>query len=91
MSSYAAPLQIAAITALPLCLGFAVVLWSKVRAAGYAKRITGVDVGVRGMFRAVELQPMPERLALVVDALEEHDAIAAAAAAGRHTRATAKA
>lgn len=87
MSSFVAPLQIAAIVALPLTLGLAVVVWSKVRAGQYVRRMAGVDATVRGIFRAVELQPMPERLSLVVDALEEHDAIAAAAAAGRRTRA----
>lgn len=95
MSSFASPLQlttVAAVAVWPLALGLGVVLWTKFRAAAHARRVARVDTHVRGMFRAVELQPVPERLAVVVDALEEHDAIAAAAAGGRRaaTRADAR-
>lgn len=86
MSSLATPLQlttIAAIAAWPLAAGLGLVMWTKVRASRQARRVANVDVHVRDMFRSVELTPMPDRLALVVDALEDHDAIAAAAATGR--------
>lgn len=91
MSSFASPLQmttIAAVAAWPLAAGLGLVIWTKFRAAAHARRMGRVDLQVRGMFRAVELQPMPDRLALVVDALEEQDAIAAAAAHGRRRRNT---
>jgi len=92
MTSIASPLQlttIAAIAAWPLALGLALVIWTKMRAAAHARRVAAVEAQMRGVFRAMELQPVPDRFALVVDALEEGDAIAAAAASGRRQRATA--
>lgn len=89
MSGFATPMQlttVAAVAVWPLAAGFAAVFWSRARSAAHARRLAAVDIGVRGMFRAVELQPMPERLALVVDALSEHDAIAAAAGGGAPRR-----
>ena len=86
MSSFASPLQlttVAAVAIWPLAAGLALVLWTRMRAAAHQRRMASVDNRVRGLFRAVELQPTPDRLALVVDALEEQDAIAAAAAHGR--------
>jgi hypothetical protein len=53
--------------------------------------VSAVTHEVRGLYRAVELQPMPDRLKLVVEALEERDAIAAAAAGGLRQRARARA
>ena len=94
MSSFASPLQlttIAAVAVWPLAAGLALVVWTKFRAAGHQRRLARVETHVRGLFREVELQPVPERLAIVVDALEEHDAIAAAAAAGGRRRTKANA
>jgi hypothetical protein len=81
---------VAAVAIWPLAAGLALVIWTRVRAAQHARRLSHVDQSVRGMFRAVELQPTPDRLALVVDALEERDAIAAAAAGGRRQRTSAR-
>lgn len=84
MSSYAAPLQIAAVCAAvrwPLSVGLALVLWSRVRAAERRRRLAALDAGLAGMFRAVQAEPVPGRLELVVEALEERDAMAAPAAA----------
>ena len=78
MSMLAAPLQIAAAsTAIiwPLAAGATLVLWTKARAAERQRRLAMIDGGLQGMFRTVEAQPLPERLELVVDALEEHAAM----------------
>jgi hypothetical protein len=86
MSAFASPLQITAITAAvawPLAAGLALVAWSKFRAGAHSRRALALEGRVRGLYRHLEVQPTPERLALVVDALEERDAIAAAAAHGR--------
>ncbi|HEY8617226.1 hypothetical protein [Phenylobacterium sp.] len=82
MSSFASPLQIATVAAAvawPFAAGLGVVLWSKARAAGHARRRAAVDSQLQGMFRQVEARGVPPRLALVVDALEEHEALKAAA------------
>ncbi|WP_374470883.1 hypothetical protein [Phenylobacterium sp.] len=82
MSSITSPLQIATVAAAvawPFAAGLGVVLWSKMRAAGQARRQAAVDAELKGLFRQVEGRGVPPRLALVVDALEEHDALAAAA------------
>jgi hypothetical protein len=55
----------------PLAAGVAVVLWSRIRAAERRRRLALMDERVRGQFRSVESQPVPERFDLVVDALEE--------------------
>ena len=92
MSSFAEPLQIAATTAAvvwPLAAGATLVLWSKARAADRRRKLALIEGGLQGMFRGVQSQPVPERFELVVDALEEHEAMAriaaAAAAAARRT------
>ena len=41
----------------------------------HLRRLARIDGGLQGMFRTVETQPLPERLELVVDALEEHAAM----------------
>jgi hypothetical protein len=82
---------LAAVVAWPLAAGLGIVIWSKFRAGAHAKRVTLLNRDVRGLYRSVEVQPMPDRLKLVVDALEEHDAIAAAAAGGLRQRARARA
>lgn len=82
MSSFASPLQIAAVAAAvawPFAAGLGVVLWSKARAAARARRDAALEGDLQGMFRQVEARGVPARLALVVDALEEHDALSAAA------------
>lgn len=82
MSSLASPLQIAAVVAAvgwPFAAGLGVVMWSKARAAAKARRARALDGDLQDMFRQVEARGVPARLALVVDALEEHDALSAAA------------
>ncbi|MCR5878726.1 hypothetical protein [Phenylobacterium sp. J367] len=82
MSSFASPLQIAAVAAAvawPLAAGLGVVAWSKARAAREAKRRARLDGQLRGMFTQLEGRGMSPRLALVVEALEEHDDLTAAA------------
>ena len=54
MSSFASPLQIAAVVAAvawPFAAGLAVVLWSKARAAARARREDTLDGDLQGMFR----------------------------------------
>ena len=80
MFGVASPLQIAlALSALvwPLAAGLGLVLWSKARAAERARREAALDRELSGMFRTVEGRPVPERLALVVEALEEAQAMQA--------------
>lgn len=94
MSSFASPLQITAIAAAvtwPLAAGLGVVAWSKFRAGAHTRRVAAVEGKVRGLYRTLEVQPVPDRFALVVDALEEGDAIAAAAAHKRPAKARARA
>lgn len=88
MSAFASPLQITLVSAAvawPLAAGLALVTWSKFRAGAHVRRATVLENRVRGLYRDVELQPTPDRLTLVVEALEEHDAIAAAGARRRVT------
>lgn len=61
----------------PLAAGFAVVVWSKVRAAARAKQVAKMEGDLKDLYRAVETKPAPSRLMLVVDALEEGDELAA--------------
>ncbi|THD78867.1 MAG: hypothetical protein E7812_10880 [Phenylobacterium sp.] len=78
MSMFATPLQFAAAsTAIvwPLAAGATLVLWTRARAAERQRRLARIDGGLQGLFRTVEAQPLPERLELVVDALEEHAAM----------------
>jgi hypothetical protein len=74
MSSFASPLQIAAIIAAaggPLAAGLGVVLWSKARAAGRDRHQAQLDTRLRTMFEVLESRPASPQLDLVVDALEE--------------------
>lgn len=92
MSSFASPLQIAAVVAAvawPFAAGLGVVLWSKGRAAARARRASALESDLQGMFRQVEARGVPARLALVVDALEEHEAVSAAADRARTAAAAA--
>lgn len=71
----------------PLALGLGVVIWSKVRAAAHAGKVRDLDARLRGLYRTVELREPPERLAMVVDSLEEQEALRAnVAAADPQTR-----
>lgn len=79
MSNLAPPIQIAATSAAvawPLVAGATVVLWTKARAAERRRRLAVVESGLQGLFRSVEAQALPDRLELVVDALEEQAAMA---------------
>lgn len=78
MSSLAPPIQIAATSAAvawPLVAGATLVLWTKARAAERRRRLATIEGGLQGLFRSVEAQPVPDRLELVVDALEEQRAV----------------
>jgi hypothetical protein len=79
MANAALPFQIATVgSALlwPLAAGVAVVIWSKARAAARARRVAAVDGQLRSLFRSVEAKPVPQKLAMVVEALEEGEALA---------------
>lgn len=92
MSSLASPLQIAATSAAvvwPLAAGATLVMWTKARAAERRRRLAALESGLQGLFRSVEAQPVPDRLELVVDALEEPAAVTPKAA--RPRRKTARA
>jgi hypothetical protein len=92
MSSFAAPFQIAAASAAivwPLAAGATLVLWTQVRAAERRRRLAVIDGGLQGLFRTVAVQPVPDHLALVVDALEEHAEITAMVARPRRKTASA--
>jgi hypothetical protein len=87
MSLFAAPLQIAAASAAvvwPLAAGATLVLWTKARAAERRRKLALIEGGLQGMFRTVETQAVPDRLNLVIEALEEHAEITAAVAKPRH-------
>jgi hypothetical protein len=78
MSSLASPIQIAATSAAmvwPLAAGATLVMWTKVRAAERRRHLAAVETGLQGLFRSVEAQPVPDRLELVVEALEEQAAV----------------
>jgi uncharacterized protein HemX len=84
-----APLQIAAASvavAWPLAAGLTLVLWTKARAAERRRRLAAIEGGLKGLFHAVERQPLSERLELVVDALDEQAAMAAQAKAAAPRR-----
>jgi hypothetical protein len=71
-------IMILAAMSAPLVAGVGVVAWSKARAAARARRLAALDAEVAGLYRTVEGRPVPERLALVVEALDEADAMKAA-------------
>jgi hypothetical protein len=78
MASLAPSLQTAAVVAAvgwPLAAGLGLVMWSKVRAGERQRRMAALQGDLRGLYRDVEIQPVPDRLALVVDALEEGEAL----------------
>ena len=57
------------------------VLVTKARAADRARRLAVIEGELRGLFQGVANQPVPGRLELVVEALEEQAAIEARPAA----------
>lgn len=80
MANLASPLEIAAVLSAvgwPFAAGLGVVLWSKVRAERRARRLAALDAELKGFFQTVEGRPVPERLQLVVEALEEAQAMRA--------------
>lgn len=84
MTSLAPSLQIAAVAAAvgwPFAAGLGVVLWSKARAAERQRRMAALEGDLRNLYRDVEGRPLPDRLALVVEALEEAEALKPAAPA----------
>lgn len=78
MTSFASPLEIAAAAAAvgwPLAAGLGVVLWSRRRASRRQQRLAAVDAELQTMFRSIEATPAPDRLTLVVEALDEAEAM----------------
>ncbi|WP_309087189.1 hypothetical protein [Phenylobacterium sp.] len=78
MATLAPSLQIAAVAAAigwPFAAGLGVVLWSKARAAERQRRLAALEGDLRDLYRDVEGRPIPDRLALVVEALEEAEAL----------------
>jgi len=84
MSLSVSPVQIAMVAAAvgwPLIAGLAVVMWSKARARARAAKAADLDARLSGLYRTVELRGTPPALAVVIDALEEHEAMQANAPA----------
>jgi hypothetical protein len=79
-------LLIAGALAWPFATGAAVVLWSKSRAKRREAALVRVEAGVRQLYENLEAQPIPPRLAVTVDALQEAEEMAAAKAAVRRQR-----
>ena len=78
MDSLNSPLEIAALGAAlawPFAAGLGVVLWTRTRAAERQRRQAKLDAELGSMFRSLEQRPTPERLTLVIDALEEAEAM----------------
>jgi hypothetical protein len=74
----ASPLQIATLgSALiwPLAAGIAVVVWYRARAAR-RRRLAATDDELKGLYHSLEQRPVPARLAMVVEALEEGEELA---------------
>jgi hypothetical protein len=81
MGNLASPLQIATVASAliwPLAAGAGVVLWSKARAAAHARRVAAMEGQLQGLYRTLETKPVPARLAMVVEALEEGEELAPA-------------
>jgi hypothetical protein len=84
MGNLASPLQAATVAsalAWPLLAGVGVVFWSKARAAAHARRVAAMEGELQGMYRSLEAKPVPQRLAMVVEALEEGQELTPAATA----------
>lgn len=88
MSSFATDLTlVAAAVVWPLAAGVSVVVWSKARAAARRRRLAGIEGDLRGLFEALETRPVPPRLDLVIDALQEQSEFLPAPARVRRRRA----
>ena len=61
----------------PLAAGIVLVIWSRARAAEHARREAALESELQALYRDVEGRPVPERLAVVIEALEEAEAMAA--------------
>jgi hypothetical protein len=75
-----APVHLAAATAAiawPAAAGVTLVLWSRARAAERRRRLAVLEGGIKGLFRAVESQPLSPQLELVVEAIAEQAAMSA--------------
>jgi uncharacterized protein HemX len=84
MGNLASPLQFATVASAflwPLAAGVAVVVWSKARAAAQARRVAAMEGQLQALYRAVEAKPVPARLTMVVEALQEGEELAAGPAA----------
>ena len=93
MGNLATPLQLATVASAliwPLAAGVGVVLWSKARAANHAKRMAAMETQLQDFYRTVEAKPIPPRLAMVVEALEEGQELAAGQAAKAKRAASAR-
>jgi hypothetical protein len=80
MGNLAPPLEFTSIVGAvfwPLAAGVAIVAWSRKRAMDRAKRLAQLDGEVRSLYRTVEARPVPQHLTMVVEALEEGEALAA--------------
>lgn len=74
------PIYVAAVL-WPLAAGIAVVAWSKSRAAAHRRRLERLEAELKGMFRTLEAQPVPPRLDVILEALDEQAEMAKAVAA----------
>lgn len=89
MNPFASMPQVAAFAAAvswPFAVGLAVVLWSKARSARRAREVAALEGRLQSIFRTAEAQPVPDRLNLVVEALEEGEAMAVRGKAAKEGR-----
>jgi hypothetical protein len=73
MSRMTDPMQIATIAntlVWPLVVGVAVVLWRR------ARKRAAMQARLQGSYRDIETQPVPDNLALVLEALDEGEELA---------------
>lgn len=86
MGNLASPLQVASVLVWPLLAGLGVVFWSRARAAAHARRVAAMDGQLKGLYRTLQAKPLPARLAMVVEALEEGEELAPVAPGKRAAR-----
>lgn len=70
----------------PFAIGATVVLWSRARARRREAALANVEAGVRQLYSTLEAQPIPPRLAVTVDAMQEAEEMALFKAAVRRHR-----
>ncbi|MCR5875062.1 hypothetical protein LRS10_13245 [Phenylobacterium sp. J426] len=78
MISLTPSLQVAAVIAAvgwPLAAGLGLVMWSKMRSGERQRRMAALQGDLRGLYQGVAAQPTPDRLIMVMDALEEGEAL----------------